>query len=117
MAFADVFLVHNRPIVRHVDDSMVRVMCGREIVLRRARGFRSLADYRTASMSAERGVSQKRPTILAVGAHLKNTVALKIGDNIFVSQHIGDLETKEAYAAFRRTCADLPRFTMRTSTS
>src|ERR1019366_5193656 len=36
---ADLFLVHNRPIVRHVDDSIVRVMMGRELVLRRARGY------------------------------------------------------------------------------
>jgi len=35
---ADYFLVHNRPIVRHVDDSIARVVCSREMVLRRARG-------------------------------------------------------------------------------
>ncbi len=107
---ADLFLIHNRPVVRHVDDSVVRVMCGREMMLRRARGYAPLpiAVARLCQTPNE-GVSQKRPTILAVGAHLKNTVALKINDNIFVSQHIGDLETKEAYAEFRRTCADLPR--------
>ena len=37
--------------------------------------------------------------ILAVGAHLKNTVALAMGDQVFVSQHIGDLETAEALGA------------------
>lgn len=39
---ADVFLVHNRPIVRHVDDSIARVMLDREMVLRRARGYAPL---------------------------------------------------------------------------
>jgi hydrogenase maturation protein HypF len=39
---ADVFLVHDRPILRHVDDSVVREVCGRELVLRRARGFAPL---------------------------------------------------------------------------
>src|SRR5208282_1005663 len=39
---ADVFLVHDRPIVRHVDDSIVRVMLDRELVLRRARGYAPL---------------------------------------------------------------------------
>ena len=39
---ADVFLVHNRPIVRHVDDSIVRVILNRELVLRRARGYAPL---------------------------------------------------------------------------
>jgi hydrogenase maturation protein HypF len=101
---AHAFLIHNRPIVRHVDDSVVRVMCGREMILRRARGYAPLP---IAIKSEIR--NPKSETILAVGAHLKNTVALKIDDNIFVSQHIGDLETKEAYAAFHRTCCDLPR--------
>jgi hydrogenase maturation protein HypF len=101
---ADLFLVHDRPIVRHVDDSVVRVMCGREMLLRRARGYAPLP------IATKSAIGNRQSAIgLAVGAHLKNTVALKIDNNIFVSQHIGDLETKEAYAAFRRTCADLPR--------
>ncbi len=95
---ADAFLVHNRPIVRHVDDSVVRVLLGREQVLRRARGYAPLP------------VSMKhlgRPVpFLAVGAHLKNAVALSVHDNIFVSQHIGDLETGEAFDAFRRVIRD-----------
>jgi hydrogenase maturation protein HypF len=40
---------------------------------------------------------------------LKNTVALSVGENIFVSQHIGDLETEQAYRAFKNSAADLPR--------
>jgi len=49
------------------------------------------------------------PCVLAVGAHLKNSVALSVGRNVFLSQHIGDLETGEAHAAFRAAAADLPR--------
>ena len=48
----------------------------------------------------------KSPTILAVGAHLKNTVALSVGRQVFISQHIGDLETPEAMAVFERVIAD-----------
>jgi hydrogenase maturation protein HypF len=107
---ADVFLIHDREIVRHVDDSIVRVMSGREMILRRARGYAPLPiSVGPLCQAPNQSVSHKGRTILAVGAHLKNTVALKIGNNIFVSQHIGDLETKEAHEAFRRTCADLPR--------
>jgi hydrogenase maturation protein HypF len=107
---ADLFLVHNRPIVRHVDDSLVRVTCDREMVLRRARGYAPLPiAVEGLCQTPNSDVSGKRPVILAVGGHLKNTVALKIDNNVFVSQHIGDLETKEAYIAFRRTCTDLPR--------
>ncbi len=100
---ADIFLVHDRPIVRHVDDSIVRIMAGREMLLRRARGYAPLP------IMLAGGVSQKRPTILALGAHLKNTIALRVGANVFVSQHLGDLETEAAHAAFRRTATDLPR--------
>jgi hydrogenase maturation protein HypF len=96
---ADYFLVHNRPIVRHVDDSVARVICDREMVLRRARGYAPLPIHRKNAL----------PCVLGVGAHLKNSVALSVGNEIFISQHIGDLETSEAFSTFRSTVADLPR--------
>ena len=46
---------------------------------------------------------------MAVGAHLKNTIAIKKGNNIFVSQHIGDLSTTESYSAFKRTIDDFEK--------
>lgn len=94
---ADLFLVHDRPIVRHVDDSIVRVILGRELVLRRARGYAPLPLVLTAPA----------PPLLAVGAHLKNTVALAAGRNLFLSQHVGDLENAAAMAAFRRSAESL----------
>jgi len=100
---ADVFLVHNRPIVRHMDDSIARIMAGREIVLRRARGYAPLPITLKSEIR-----NQKSEIVLALGAHLKNTVALSVGTNAFISQHIGDLETEQAYNAFVRSAADLP---------
>lgn len=94
---ADCFLVHNRAITRHVDDSVVRVLLGRELVLRRARGY--------APMPVPLP-TDARPT-LAVGAHLKNAVAIAVGHEAFISQHIGDLETVQASAAFNRVVQDL----------
>ncbi len=99
---ADLFLVHDRPIVRHVDDSVVRVVLGRELVIRRARGYAPLPIGLEPAPGAARP-----PTVLAVGAHLKNTVALAVNDQAFVSQHVGDLETAEALAAFRDVIASL----------
>ncbi len=96
---ADVFLVHNRPIVRHVDDSIVRVMLDRELVLRRARGYAPLPIQVRSAESGKR-------SILAVGAHLKNSIALLVGNQVFLSQHIGDLETEQANSAFRHVIAD-----------
>src|SRR5262249_12556554 len=54
-------------------------------------------------------MSASLPCVLAVGAHLKNNVALSLGRDVFISQHIGDLETPIALHAFRNTAADLPR--------
>jgi hydrogenase maturation protein HypF len=96
---ADYFLVHNRPIVRPMDDSVVRVVRGREMILRRARGYAPLPIH----------LKQPVPPILAVGAHLKNTVALSVGNEVFISQHVGDLETNEAHAAFRDVAGDMAR--------
>jgi hydrogenase maturation protein HypF len=97
VGIADLFLVHNRPIARHVDDSVVRVLLGRELVLRRARGYAPLPVL----------VKEPLPPLLAVGAHLKNTVALSVGRQVFISQHIGDLETPQALEAFHRVIADV----------
>ncbi len=97
---ADLFLVHDRPIVRHVDDSIARIILGREMVLRRARGYAPLPV----------SCSNLAAGVLAVGGHLKNTIAVSVQDNVFVSQHIGDLENKEASQAFQgviRTFQDL----------
>ena len=94
---ADAFLVHDRPIARPVDDSVVRVVLGREQVIRRARGYAPLPVRMPVPVDG----------LLAVGGHLKNTVALGVGRNLFVSQHIGDLDTEAAYACFRSTVADL----------
>ncbi|HEX5398494.1 MAG TPA: Sua5/YciO/YrdC/YwlC family protein, partial [Verrucomicrobiae bacterium] len=103
-SIADAFLVHNRPIVRHADDSIVRVMLGREMVLRRARGYAPLP-IRLKSKAQ----GPKSKAVLAVGAHLKNAVALSVGNQIFISQHIGDLETEPANQAFRRSIADFKK--------
>lgn len=99
---ADVFLVHNRPILRHVDDSIVRVVMGRELVLRRARGFAPLPVMLELHPSA-------RGTVLGVGPHQKNTIAASVGKQVFVSQHIGDLETAEAFGAFERVIGSFER--------
>ena len=88
---ADVFLVHDRPILRHVDDSVVREVCGRELVLRRARGFAPLP----VSVDGELG------PVLGVGGHQKNTIAAAVGAQVFISQHIGDLTTEGSYQAFQ----------------
>jgi hydrogenase maturation protein HypF len=96
---ADLFLVHNRPIARHVDDSVVRIALGRELVLRRARGYAPLPA----------ALPRPVPTALAFGAHQKNSLALALAGQAFISQHIGDLDTAAAADAAQRTAEDLTR--------
>ncbi len=96
---ADHFLMHDRPIVRACDDSVVRLTRGKAGILRRARGYAPLGIR----------VAHPVPPVLAVGGHLKNTVAIGVGQDIFLSQHIGDLETLEARQAFEKAIADLCR--------
>ena len=96
---ADRFLMHNRPIVRACDDSVVRLTRGRAGILRRARGYAPLGIR----------VRHSLPPVLAVGGHLKNTVAIGVDQDVFLGQHIGDLDTLEARGAFEKAIADLCR--------
>ena len=69
----------------------------RPMVLRRARGYAPLPVT----------VKPTRSNAIAVGGQMKNSMAISSGDQIFVSQHIGDLDTAPAYAAFNRVVTDL----------
>ncbi len=96
---ADFFLLHNRPIARPCDDSVARVMRGRASLVRRARGYAPLPVR----------LDRELPPVLAVGGHMKNTVAIALGRQVIVSQHVGDLDAPEARAAFERAIGDLCR--------
>ncbi|MGB8686409.1 MAG: carbamoyltransferase HypF [Microcoleus sp.] len=170
---ADLFLLHNRGISQPVDDSVVRVISDRPVLLRRARGYAPSPiiisstnvgfDFAQPTLTepiptltepsptltepipkltepipkltepiptltepiptltepiptlTERSRSQiirdfndqKSPqNILALGGHLKNTIAFSISNSsansIVISQHIGDLETTKAFEHFQR---------------
>ncbi|MDJ0509474.1 MAG: carbamoyltransferase HypF [Crocosphaera sp.] len=105
---ADLFLVHNRSIIRPVDDSVVRVMGGREMIIRRARGYAPFPiQIDEQLLSKYKQNSQSIPNILAVGGHLKNTVAILKNNQVFISQHIGDLSTVEALKSFNQVMDSL----------
>jgi hydrogenase maturation protein HypF len=96
---ADLFLMHDRPILRPVDDSVAQFVCGRPQLLRRGRG------HAPAPIAVE-GV---KGGILALGGHLKTTIALTQPGEVVPSPHIGDLDTVTARAAHARTIVDLTR--------
>jgi len=95
---ADLLLLHDRGIVRRVDDSVARVLLGQEQILRRARGYAPLPVP----------VGRPLPALLALGGHLKNTIAFAKGDRVFLSQHLGDLDNALAQEAFHQALRDLP---------
>ncbi|WP_267383726.1 carbamoyltransferase HypF [Cyanobacterium sp. uoEpiScrs1] len=109
---ADVFLVHNRPILRPVDDSVVRVMAGREVVLRRARGYTPcpiILKSENKTQNTEIEHSPPSISILATGGQLKNTVAILRGNQVFMSQHIGDLSKYKTLSTFYQEIDSLKR--------
>lgn len=46
------------------------------------------------------------PPVIAVGAHLKNAVAVSVGDEVVMSQCLGELNTPERYEAFKCVIAE-----------
>lgn len=96
---ADVFVLHNRPIARSCDDSVARMSGGHPQILRRARGYAPLPVITPRDL----------PPVLAVGGHLKNTVAIALDRQVFLSQHVGDLDAVESRQAFERAIEDLCR--------
>ena len=94
---ADALLVGERPIARRVDDSVCRLSPLGPMVLRRARGLAPGSVARLPSAGP----------ILAVGADLKSSVALVVGGEAFVSQHLGDLDDFASFEAFAATIDDL----------
>lgn len=96
---ADYFLTHNRDIHIRTDDSVVRLFRGREMLLRRSRGYAPLP----VKLPFEAG------GILAVGAELKNALCLTKKDMAFLSQHIGDLEQLSNLTAFNQAVGHLQK--------
>jgi len=88
---ADGFLVHDRPIQTRTDDSVVRVVDERPLVLRRSRGY--VPDSIGLPVTAARHV-------LACGAELKSTFCVAKGARAWVGHHIGDLQNYETLRSF-----------------
>lgn len=77
---ADFYLMNNRHIYIPIDDSVSRVILGKERVLRNARG------YAPKSMEIK-----DMAYSIALGANSNNTFAIANNENIFFSNYIGDL--------------------------
>lgn len=95
---ADALLGNDRAILSRYDDSVVRVVDGVVMPVRRARGYAP----QPLSLPALDGTA---PCVLACGPQQKATIALTRenanGEAVcFVSQHIGDVENGETFDAW-----------------
>ncbi|MDQ6945410.1 MAG: carbamoyltransferase HypF [Actinomycetota bacterium] len=92
---ADRWLIHDRPIHVPCDDSVIRMVDGEELPVRRSRGYAPLPVRLPLEVAS----------VLAVGGELKNTFCLASGHDAWMSQHIGDMGSPETLAAFERSTA------------
>ena len=95
---ADVFLHHDRPIVRPADDPVYRRIVGSMRPLRLGRGC--------APLEFELPWQQPQP-LLAVGGHMKGTVALSWDNRVVVSPHIGEMDNPRSLSVFEQVARDL----------
>jgi hydrogenase maturation protein HypF len=103
---ADLWLHHDRPIHAPIDDSVMRVIAGRPVTLRLARGM------------APRALDIPGfPSAIALGGHFKAAIALSNGHQSVLAPHVGDLDSLdtrqqyvqhvEAVSKLYATCAEL----------
>ena len=95
---ADCYLVHGRSIRRPVDDSVVRVMAGQPVILRRSRGYAPMPIAYEAVASS----------VLALGGQQKNAVATGFAGHLFLGPHIGDLAAARTRDVFSCMAEELP---------
>jgi hydrogenase maturation protein HypF len=97
--FADLFLMHDRPIARRLDDSVARVVGGETRLLRHARG------YAPAPRALPPGFAGA-PPVLALGGEMKAAICLSRDNEALLSHHLGDLEEALTYREFVRAIDD-----------
>lgn len=100
-SIADLFLLHDRDVVRRVDDSVARSEGESPFLVRRARGY----------VPDPLPLPEPSPApVLALGGHLQNAACLAVGPEAFLTQHVGDLDTVQARAFLEEAAAGLEDF-------
>lgn len=98
----DYILTHDREIAMRADDSVMKVVGGKPLFFRRARGFVPFPQPVPASL--------RLPVqVLAVGGELKNTISLYKDGYVVTSQFLGDLDDYENSLYFEETLAHLSK--------
>ncbi len=90
----DYFLLHNRDIQIQVDDSVLRIPLQSErLIIRRSRGY--------VPEPIKSPIKFKK-NILGCGGHLRNTFSLARGNEIFISHHLGRLDSLLSHVSYER---------------
>ena len=99
---ADYFLLHNLNILHPQDDSVVKFSFEQkqEVIFRRSRGY--APNFFNAKISS----NQK---ILALGAHLKSSIAFYPNEFLYISQYLGNLDNFDVYERFLETTENFMR--------
>jgi hydrogenase maturation protein HypF len=89
----DAVVLHNRDIYNRTDDSVVRIIAGKERIFRRSRGY----------VPSPVSTSFNTDGIIAFGAELTNCFCVGKKQNAYLSQHIGDLQGIETVQFYEET--------------
>jgi hydrogenase maturation protein HypF len=103
VSLVDGILSHDRPIAVPCDDSVVQLMAeGREQPIRRSRGYAPLPVLLPVDAIG-------RPSVLAVGAELKSTIAITRDRYAVLSAHLGDVGDPRTLDALARNVDHMVR--------
>jgi hydrogenase maturation protein HypF len=93
---ADYFLDHNLKITHPQDDSVVKYSFKfkKEVLFRRARGY--APNLFNASINSDE-------KMMAMGGHLKSTIAFYPNEYLYISQYLGNLDSFDVYNRFTET--------------
>jgi len=93
---ADYFLHHNIEISNPQDDSVVKFSAkfDQKVLFRRSRGY--APNYFGKKLRNEN-------KIMAMGGHLKSTIAFLPNDYLYISQYLGNLDHYDVYDRFTKT--------------
>ncbi len=97
---ADAFLHHNRDIERPADDPVYKTIAGKPRPIRTGRG--------SAPVELTLPFELEQP-VLAVGAHMKNTITLAWNNRAVISPHIGEMDSARSLEVFENTISDLQK--------
>ncbi len=103
-SYADYFLIHNREITQRCDDSVVKTVDGQPSLIRRSRGYAPEPLHLSL-------VNRGQRCVLGLGGDLNVTVCSLLGEQAYLSQHIGDIGTAEMFRFLRATVEHLVKLT------